>query len=140
MVPARDKAANTETVPGKLGHLVSQAKRAFSDIQTSVLSLLLRALLASEISLHGTILTNEDVYCTLTICNTLLVKSSTFFPQKNFKGRSIILNLFLFPCDPFRRGGTDHVPGQKQAGQEACQCNSECGSPSSAGLVLLHRP
>lgn len=58
MVPAGDKAANTETVPGKLGHLVSQAKTACLGIQTSDLSLLLRALLAAEISLDWTILTN----------------------------------------------------------------------------------
>jgi len=28
MVPAGDEAVNTDTVPGKLGHLVSQAKTA----------------------------------------------------------------------------------------------------------------
>lgn len=39
----------------------------------------------------------------------------------------------------FRRGGADDVPGQKQAGQEARQRHSECGSPSSAGFILLHR-
>lgn len=39
----------------------------------------------------------------------------------------------------FRRGGADDVPGQKQAGQEACQRYSECGSPSSVGFILLHR-
>ena len=50
----------------------------------------------------------------------------------------IILIIFPFPFVTCRRGGTDYVPGQKQTGQETCQCHSECGSPSSAGLVILH--
>lgn len=56
-----------ENVPGKLGHLVSQAKTACLGIQTSDLSFVLRAPLAAEISLNWTTLTNED------ICSTCLL-------------------------------------------------------------------
>lgn len=41
---------------------------------------------------------------------------------------------------PYRGGGTDHVHGQEQTGQEAGQLNSKCGSPAPTGLLLLHRP
>jgi len=52
MVPAGDKAANMETVPGKLGHPVSQAKTALFGSQTSDLPIMLRAPMATLISFN----------------------------------------------------------------------------------------
>lgn len=148
IVPAGDEAANMETVPGKLGHLVSQAKTACLVIQTSDLSFELGAPVAAEITLNWTTPTNEDIYsarrlfiqCTLTLCIRLISYNTSL---TNFKSKSLIMyfitiTIFLSPCAVCRRGGTDYVPGQKQAGQEACQCYPECGSSSSAGLLILH--
>lgn len=56
-----DKAANIGTVPGKLGHLVSQAKTACLVIQTSDLSFVLKAPVAAKITLNWTTPTNEDI-------------------------------------------------------------------------------
>lgn len=79
MVPAGDKAANMETFPGKLGHLVSQAKTACLGFQTSDLSLVLRAPMAAEISPNWTMLTNEDIDSTLTLFIQCTLTKDLFF-------------------------------------------------------------
>lgn len=58
-VPAGDEGTNMEAVPGKLGHLVSQAKTSRLRFQTPDLSLVLGAPLAAEISLNWTTLTKK---------------------------------------------------------------------------------
>lgn len=71
-----------------------------------------------------------------------IIKQTVLFSPADqiiFSIQDNIFNLQLsISAAVFRRGGSHDVPGQKQAGQEACQRYSECGSPSSVGFILLH--
>lgn len=80
MVPAGDKAANVETVPGKLGHLVSYIEMISLGIQTSDLSIILkRAPLAAVTSLNWTSFTKKLQHSHINKC-TLTTYSLVMFP------------------------------------------------------------
>lgn len=132
MLPAGNEAVNKDTVTGKLGHLVSQAETARLRVQTSDSRFRLRAPPAAQITDNLPISIAYSHY--LLIISYFETSNPLLFPS-NF-----VAIIFPFPCATCRRGGTDYVLGQKQAGQEAGQRHPERGSSSSAGLVLLHRP
>lgn len=146
MVPGEDKAQNSESVPGKKEKGEKKKRHMVSGAKTV---LLFGPLTCKKRSINTCRNPGSDNSHKLCLQYMFMHRLLSFFYQSCTVGT---LRLPLWKTcqairmsnrqhvNVFRRGGADDVPGQKQAGQEARQRNAECGSPSSAGLVLLHRP